>query len=126
MFHSIESRVPFLTPDLVSFILSLPASYIIDARGMTKSVFREAMRPFVPKEILARTDKVGFSTPEERWLTEQRADWVASTLESADALPLFARSALVEEWQDIRRGRRKYGSHIWRCVNLIQWSSSVQ
>ena len=48
MAHSIESRVPFLTPEIVNFIFSLPEEYIIDNHGLTKSIFREAMRGIAP------------------------------------------------------------------------------
>ena len=40
MAFSIESRVPFLTPQLVSFLVRLPESYLVSSEGETKSVFR--------------------------------------------------------------------------------------
>ena len=43
MAHSIECRVPFLTPDFVQFCFSLPDEFLIDADGVRKSVFRRAM-----------------------------------------------------------------------------------
>ncbi|MBF0547093.1 MAG: asparagine synthase (glutamine-hydrolyzing) [Candidatus Riflebacteria bacterium] len=68
MAFSIESRVPFLTKDFVSFLLSLPEEYIIGKDGENKKVFREAMRGIVPEMILKRRDKLGFVTPEKKWL----------------------------------------------------------
>src|SRR5207237_3241903 len=47
MAHSIESRVPFLTPALVQFILSLPEEYLVARDGTSQSVFRAAMRDVV-------------------------------------------------------------------------------
>lgn len=48
MSHSIESRVPFLTIDMAEFLLSLPENYLLSDDGVTKYVFREAMRGIVP------------------------------------------------------------------------------
>src|SRR5262245_5898039 len=43
MAFSIESRVPFLTPELVNFVLSLPEEYILAPDGTSKAIFRTAM-----------------------------------------------------------------------------------
>jgi asparagine synthase (glutamine-hydrolysing) len=68
MVYSVESRVPFLTPDLVNFAFHLPEEYLISKNGVSKSVFRAAMQGLVPDIILNRRDKIGFATPEKRWL----------------------------------------------------------
>jgi asparagine synthase (glutamine-hydrolysing) len=67
MAFSIESRVPFLEPNLVNFLLTLPADLKIN-RGLTKAVFREALKGIVPEEVRLRTDKLGFPAPEKSWL----------------------------------------------------------
>lgn len=72
MAFSIESRVPFLTPKLVQFVFSLPESYLISREGVSKYVFREAMRGIAPDVILDRRDKIGFVTPERAWLGATR------------------------------------------------------
>src|SRR5438094_604769 len=88
MAFSIESRVPFLTPELVNFVLSLPEEYLIHRDGTSKAVFRAAMQGIVPDCILNRTDKIGFQTPEHRWLG-CLAPWVQSVLnrEASDRIP---------------------------------------
>ena len=73
MAHSIESRVPFLIPGLADFLLRLPEEYLIGPDGTSKRIFRDAMRGFVPDAILDRKDKIGFATPEQRWLTAAAA-----------------------------------------------------
>jgi asparagine synthase (glutamine-hydrolysing) len=60
MSQSIENRVPFLTTNLVEFILSLPEDYLISTSGETKFILRHALRGIVPDEILNRKDKIGF------------------------------------------------------------------
>jgi len=122
MAHSIESRVPFLTPELVNLVLSFPEEFIIGPRGETKSVFRKAMEGIAPDPILTRQDKIGFGTPEQAWL-ERLAPWVARNLErmSASGLEMLNVQRLAEDWAQVRKGERRFDWRIWRWNNLIVW-----
>jgi asparagine synthase (glutamine-hydrolysing) len=122
MAFSVESRVPFLTPDLVTFVLSLPEEYLISDTGTSKYVFREAMRGLVPDAILDRRDKVGFETPEQAWIASQ-AEWVQHELESETSHSI---QALNHEYtrSDSPHGRR--GMNVWRSLSLIEWTRQMQ
>ena len=126
MASSVESRVPFLTPELVSFLGRLPEEYLIDADGTSKAVFRAAMRGIVPDSILDRRDKIGFATP-ERWWLELLNGWVmaALTSDAARNMPFLAVDDAIREVEAVRRGRRPFGFHIWRWINLIRWSERL-
>ena len=123
MAHSVESRVPFLTPQLVQFCLSLPDSYLIARDGTSKAVFRKAMRGIVPDGVLDRRDKIGFETPERAWMTALQA-WVGQTISSqpASAVPALDRVGMRTVWTDVLSGRKSFDSSIWRWVNLIRWA----
>ncbi len=122
MAHSIESRVPFLTPELASFVFSLPEQHVITPDGTTKAVFREAMRGLVPDAILDRRDKIGFATPERAWLTALRP-WVEGVLHGAGGdIPVLNLPAAKAEWQLVVDGRRRFDQSIWRWLNLIKWA----
>jgi len=126
MAWSIESRVPFLTPALSEFLLSLPEEYLISRHGETKHVFREAMRGIVPNEILDRRDKIGFATPEKRWLQELRP-WLAEVL-SPDRVRQVAalnEPAVTREWQAVLDGKRPFDWRVWRWVNLVRWTENM-
>jgi asparagine synthase (glutamine-hydrolysing) len=123
MASSIESRLPFLTPALAEFLLRLPEDFLLGRDGMTKSVFRQAMRGIVPDAILDRRDKIGFATPERTWLTTLRP-WVETALASERARSIAALNgpALTRDWQAIIAGRAKFDFRVWRWVNLIRWA----
>lgn len=123
MAWSVESRVPFLTPRFVEFVLSLPESYIIADDGTTKHVFREAMRGTVPDEILDRRDKIGFATPERQWMAALDG-WVRKTLagETARAIPALDLVRARKMWEDASAGRERGDFEIWRVLNVIHWS----
>jgi asparagine synthase (glutamine-hydrolysing) len=123
MAFSIESRVPFLTPDLVSFLLSLPEEFLVAPDGTSKAVFRSAMRGIVPDTILARRDKIAFATPERNWLG-QLSSWVERVLSSETAvrIPVFNLDLLKHEWLSILKGRKPFDFRVWRWLNTIQWT----
>lgn len=123
MAHSVESRVPFLHPRLAQFILSLPEEYIIAPDGTTKAVFRAAMRGIVPDAILNRKDKVGFATPEQRWLRELTS-WVETQLSSGtlEQVPPLDPEGVRQEWLAVLRGRRPFDFRVWRWLNLLAWA----
>ena len=127
MAFSIESRVPFLTPRLAEFMLSIPEEHIITQDGTTKAVFRRAMRGIVPDSILDRRDKIGFATPEKEWLKAVDS-WVQSTLasEAASSLPFLDLRSMRGQWSEIVSGRQPFDSRVWRWLNVIRWSQELQ
>jgi len=123
MAFSIESRVPFLTAELAEFLYSLPDEHLVAPDGTSKAIFRKAMRGLVPDEILDRRDKVGFATPEQKWLSVLRP-WVDRALQSpgAGAVAALNLAAVRQEWDAIVAGRKYFNHRVWRWVNLIEWS----
>ncbi len=127
MAHSVESRLPFLTPDFAQFVLSLPESYLVAANGTTKSVFRHAMRGLVPDAVLDRRDKVGFATPERSWLLAA-ADQVDAILAPAEIakVPALQSPRLRHTWSAIRHGKKPFEPALWRWLNTILWTNTFQ
>ena len=123
MAWSIESRVPFLTPALAEFFLSLPEHYLISPEGVTKHVFREAMRGLVPDPVLDRRDKIGFATPERQWL-EALAPWVGNVLSPSRLarVPALNAPVVAQEWRGVLDGSRPFDWRVWRWVNLVRWA----
>jgi len=120
---SIESRVPFLTPAIAEFVLSLPEEYLIAPDGTSKAVFRRAMRGLVPDAILDRRDKIGFATPERGWLAAV-APWAEATLagDAARRIPAIRHDVIARQWADVQAGRRPFDTTVWRWLNLIRWA----
>jgi len=127
MAHSVECRVPFLTPDFAQFALSLPESHLVAGDGTTKSVLRHALRGLVPDPVLDRRDKVGFATPEHAWLLAG-ADQVEAILESPELaqIPALQGPKIRHAWSAIRAGKRPYEPAVWRWLNVILWTKAFQ
>jgi asparagine synthase (glutamine-hydrolysing) len=122
MRFSVESRVPFLTLDMVNLLLSLPESYLISAKGETKHVFRAAMRGIVPDDVLDRRDKIGFATPEQVWLLSM-ADTVRVWLSEDLQLPFFNQAEVLREFELIIAGKKAFSWQVWRWINFCRWYS---
>ena len=121
MAHSIESRVPFLTPSLVNFAYSLPDHYLISRGGDSKAILRAAMRGIVPDFVLDRKDKVGFQTPEQDWLRLLSA-WIDDMLGLAADFSWLNVDALRKQWREILSGRKSFDTRVWRWVNFLRWA----
>jgi asparagine synthase (glutamine-hydrolysing) len=125
MRFSVESRVPFLTSDLADFLFALPEQYLISSQGETKHVFRAAMRGIVPDAILDRRDKIGFATPEEQWL-KQLGPQVRRWLEDdAEGLPFLNRQAMLDAYDQMLSGVRRFSWQAWRWLNFCRWHRTV-
>jgi asparagine synthase (glutamine-hydrolysing) len=126
MAHSIESRVPFLTPALAQFVFSLPDEYLIDDDGTSKRAFRAAMRGIVPDAILDRRDKIGFTAPDQALLTAL-GPWVEEALggATARAIPAIDVPTMQADWNRVRSGQQTFDVRFWRWLYLIRWSELI-
>lgn len=67
MRFSVEARVPFTDYRLMECALRIPAGYKM-YRGWRKFILRKAVEDLLPADIVWRKDKIGFATPEAKWL----------------------------------------------------------
>ena len=81
------------------------------------------MQGLVPEPILKRRDKIGFSTPEKRWLKDLHP-WVEQVLNSDMARSISALNLekVKEEWRGVSTNKRPFNFRVWRWINLIHWA----
>jgi asparagine synthase (glutamine-hydrolysing) len=121
MGFSIEQRVPYLDRDVVSYAFALP-SHMSMQRGRSKWAFREACKDFLPASIYNRTSKLGFSTPEHRWVHGAPFQDFLRDHQIADVL----QNSIVD-WNAFsaafQRGHRRdrYDPVFWRVFNYGLW-----
>jgi asparagine synthase (glutamine-hydrolysing) len=63
----VEARVPFTDHRLVEYVFNIPACYKLH-HDWTKYILRRAFEGVIPRETSWRKDKIGFQTPERKWL----------------------------------------------------------
>ena len=104
MTHSLEARVPFLDHELWEFVAGLPTAMLLNG-SQPKKLLREAMREYLPPEILSRR-KQGLAAPHAAWLRRTRLpDWAEEVL-SEEAI----REAGYFDVEQVRRLRAEHQS----------------
>jgi asparagine synthase (glutamine-hydrolysing) len=121
MRFSIESRTPFADDkDLIAYTFSIPSIYKIH-NGWNKYLLRRAVSAVVPQEIVKRTDKIGFATPEYQWMVGLK-DEILSAMKSDGLDHFLDYNKLSGDWDSLVRGQKKVGITIlWRYINFALW-----
>ena len=118
MAHGIEARVPFVDYRLMELAFTRGSRLRI-RDGWTKWLLRQAMVGTVPDEIVWRRDKVGFDTPEDRWMAAvvPRLRGLFDDARSAPYLDVPRVRAALAAWPSAGAGSRL----AWRWLNLESW-----
>ena len=120
MASSIESRVPFLDTQFTEYMLSLPEEYLVSDRGVSKYIFRIAMKGIVPPEILNRKDKIGFETPQNKFLDELMGE-ENDILEIAREIRFIDTDEVKKSFTKAVNLSNKRSNRQWRLINFIKW-----
>jgi asparagine synthase (glutamine-hydrolysing) len=123
MAHSLEARVPLLDHRLVELAFSLRGDELI-RRGETKSVLRRALADLLPPQVTGRRDKLGFVTPESRFLRGSLGVLAADVFASRSFRErgfVDSRTAMLRLDRH-RRGDIRAGMELWRALNLELWA----
>lgn len=83
MANSVEIRMPFLDYRIVSFAFSIGTNSKI-RNGFSKAIIRDAVSPYMPKEIAYRKGKIGFNTPILEWIHGPLKEWFLDITGSQD------------------------------------------
>ena len=111
MYHSVETRVPFLDHVLVEAVASYDSS-IKFKKNIFKPLLTQALQGKVPAEILGRR-KQGFTFPFALWLAQSGRE----IFEGAAARVGINRSASESLWRDFKRGAVHW-SKVWLVIVL--------
>lgn len=119
---SLETRVPMLDRDVVSFAWSLPTEYLRDGE-VGKKVLRELLYRYVPQEMMDRAKK-GFSVPVKRWLLEDNdiRTWAESLLEPEliKSQGYLNEKVVTKMWRDFTINKL-WRPQIWYVLMFQQW-----
>jgi asparagine synthase (glutamine-hydrolysing) len=121
MAHGLETRSPLLDHSFMEWAVTLPEELKL-ARGVSKALFKSAMAPYLPPEVVHRP-KMGFSCPIDHWLRNELKELAYDTLISRNASgrSLF-RPAHIRRLLDEHCSKR--GDHhqqLWSLLMLELW-----
>jgi asparagine synthase (glutamine-hydrolysing) len=120
----LDSRSPFLDPNVVECALALKPSDLL-RKGFMKWALRDAMRGIIPPERLDQAQKQGFGVDLREWFAEGGlGDTFAETFRSprAASRPYFDSAQLLTIVEEQRTGRPSRPlSEVWRAFIVERW-----
>jgi asparagine synthase (glutamine-hydrolysing) len=113
MYHSIETRLPFLDFDLVPYIINANNNLKM-LGGWSKYILRKSCESVAPKEIIWRREKKGFEAPEDTWLKDK--DKIINDIYESDLIKSLCKSKPDPNKIDNRT--------LWRLYSLKMWAET--
>jgi asparagine synthase (glutamine-hydrolysing) len=122
MAHALEVRVPLLDHEFVGWVSGLPSD--LKLRGtMQKYIFKKALEPLLPNDILYRR-KMGFAVPVATWFRGPLKERLRRDLLGPELLDLglFQADFLRELVDEHQSGARDYSAPLW---SLLMFKASL-
>lgn len=123
---SLESRIPFLDPQVTALAARISPSLKF-AGGGGKAILKKALYRYVPRELVDRP-KAGFAIPVGVWLKGPLRDWAESLL-SEKALGedvMFDSKVVRARWQRHLEGREDATQPLWSILMYQAWRQRNQ
>ena len=124
MATSLETRAPFLDPELIELVSSMPGHLKIRGNER-KYVLKRAFRDVLPSTILRRP-KDGFSIPMKNWLQVELSPMLQDLL-SRDRLTRrgwFEPTVVQQLIQEHIGGRRNHAHTLFSLMVLERWAEA--
>jgi len=118
MHYSVEVRLPFMDYRLVEWVFGLEESAKVE-KGINKRILRDSMKGILPEAVRMRTDKMGWATPEQQWMSDGRAVY-------EQFFDNFSGSE-ISRWVDTKKLKNMMSQNqhcnnlLWRIINLEMW-----
>ena len=120
---SVETRLPFLDHRFVESVLYTPPEYKI-RKGITKYIFREALKGILPERIRRRTDKIGFATPEDQWFQSELFTGMVEGILDSDSFKkreYWDGEKVKKTFKKYKKGKKRLRRTVWKWINLELW-----
>ena len=119
---SLESRIPFLDPEVVALACRISPSLKF-ASGGGKAILKELLYRHVPRELVDRP-KAGFSIPVSQWMRGPLRDWAEDLLseKALDEVGLLDTAAIRQRWENHLAGREDAAQPLWSVLMFQAWS----
>lgn len=121
MANSVEARVPFLDHRLVEFCYNLPDDYL-EKDGVTKRILREALKGILPVPVKERRDKMGFVTPEEKWVKNSNPEFFRTKIgDAVEITNKLIKPESIRYFDRMVAGKEPFDYTYWRLIIFSEW-----
>lgn len=121
MAHGLEIRCPFTDHRLIEFLARVPWRQKLRL-AESKSLLREAARPWLPRAVLKRP-KLGLNPPMGLWMRDRLQPMLRSYLapERIRQRGYFHSETVQRLIADHVNGRRDYSLQLWALISFEEW-----
>jgi asparagine synthase (glutamine-hydrolysing) len=123
MHNALETREPFLDPEILDFSFSLPSNMKISDTGDTKFLLKRLLEKHIPFDIINRP-KYGFTIPIEKWMRNHLNQEINEMLLDANFFETFQlnQKNISLECKSFFINGNKLNPHvIWFIYVLYKW-----
>ena len=129
MINGVEIRMPFVDHRIVSILFSIPWHSKI-RNGFTKSILRDAMRPYLPPEVVNRKSKIGFTTPFLEWLRKDWREYFSDLIhsrefENSELIDPVKTRSIVENALQSQSSGYDETTRVWFSIMPFLWEKNV-
>ena len=118
MANSLEVRCPLLDHKIMELAASMPSTLKLNGRT-GKYIFKKAMEPYLPKNIIYRS-KMGFGVPLAEWFRNGISEYAGHHLiETTD--PYLSSSFVRKIWDQHQSGIRDRSTQLWNVLMFRLW-----
>ena len=119
MAYSLEARCPLLDRGLGELAGKLPSGFQIH-NGVGKHIYKQAVSPYVPHEIIHR-GKWGFGAPRSDWLRTSLKQTFQDVVMQPEMEQYLSPHAVQKIWEAHQAGSSDYGRELWTLLMLGCW-----
>lgn len=118
---SLETRVPFLDPDVLAVSSRLPIEMKM-RDGQGKWALRQLLYRYVPRDLIERP-KAGFGIPVGEWLRGPLRGWAEELLSEAELRRdvLINPAPVRQAWKEHLSGQRDWTHKLWIVLMFVAW-----
>lgn len=120
---SLEVRAPLLDHRVMERVAAIPSSLKL-RRRTGKYIFKKAMEPLLPHDILYR-QKQGFTVPIDVWFREELRELTEDAIFS-NMTAILNRSFVKKIWEQHQKGYYDRSAHLWAILMFHKWAETFQ
>jgi len=122
---SLETRVPFLDPDVVETAWRIPLDMKL-SHGQSKWILRQVLYKYVPEKLIDRP-KAGFAMPTGEWLRGPLKEWVESLINEDRLIREghFYAEPIRKKWSQHLAGTHDWTNALWSVLMFQTWKEKM-
>ncbi len=129
MANGVEIRMPFMDHRIVTLAFSLPWTSKI-RKGFSKAIVRDAVSPYMPREVAYRKSKIGFNSPIVDWMKGPLKSFFLDIINSGSfkSSDLIDPKLVAEKINQVIKNPNStfsMGERAWTHISPYLWEQSV-